>query len=83
MQERANKIKFLIFDETNCLFSVIKDKRDRSIFLDRLCSQSQSFGNQFTAKTDLDFKQFRIMIHRLKGSRSELYSVRADKARTI
>jgi type 1 fimbriae regulatory protein FimB len=83
MRERTGKIKFLTPDETTRLFAVIKDKRDKAIFLTAYVHGLRASEIGLLQNTDLDFKQLRIMIHRLKGSRSGQYPMRADEARTI
>jgi len=79
-------IKFLTFDELKRLFNIIKaegNKRDRALFLTayRHGLRATEVGKLYI--TDVDFKQLRIMCHRLKGSYSGQHTMEADEARIL
>lgn len=79
-------IKFLTFDEVKRLFNVIKaegNKRDRALFLIayRHGLRASEVGKLY--KTDVDFKQLRLMCHRLKGSHSGQHPMEPDEVRIL
>lgn len=82
-QDRTNTIKFLTLDETKRLFSVIKDKRDKAIFLVTYRHGLRASEVGLLQTNDIDFKGMRITIHRLKGSKSGVYPMQADEARAL
>lgn len=83
MRPKTETIKFLTQDETGRLFSVIKDKRDRAMFLIayRHGLRASEVGRLMVS--DIDFKKLRIMLHRLKGSHSGEHPLQADEARAL
>ena len=65
---RLETIKFLTQDETRRLFTVIRDKRDRALFLLAYRHGLRASEVGLLHVADLDLKKLRVMIHRLKGS---------------
>lgn len=80
---RTETIKFLTQDETHRLFSVIKDKRDKALFLVAYRHGLRASEVALLQTTDLDFKKLRIMIHRLKGSHSGEHPLQPDEAKAL
>lgn len=80
---KTETIKFLTQDETNRLFSAIKNKRDRAIFLIayRHGLRASEVGRLMVS--DIDFKKLRIMVHRLKGSDSGEHLMQPDEAKAL
>lgn len=80
---RSQTIKFLTLDELKRLFAEIDNKRDKAIFLIayRHGLRASEVGN--LRITDVDFKQMRIMIHRLKGSISGQYPMQIDEVKIL
>jgi type 1 fimbriae regulatory protein FimB len=76
-------IKFLTLDETKRLFSVIKDKRHKALFLVAYRHGLRASEVGLLQVSDIDFKEMRIMIHRLKDSKSGRYPLQADEARAL
>jgi type 1 fimbriae regulatory protein FimB len=81
--QRLDSIKFLTLDETKRLFSVIKDKRDKAIFLIAYRHGLRASEVGLLQTSDIDYKQMRIVIHRLKGSKSGTYPMQADEAKAL
>jgi site-specific recombinase XerD len=85
-RRRQETIKFLTFDEIKGLFNVIKaegNKRDRALFLTAYRHGLRASEVGRLHKTDVDFKQLRIMCHRLKGSHSGQHPMEPDEARIL
>ena len=80
---RSDTIKFLTQDETKRLFSAIKNKRDKAIFLIayRHGLRASEFG--LLQKSDVNWKQQRIYVHRLKGSFSAEHQMQPDEVRIL
>ena len=70
-QERT--IHFLTQDELRLLFKVIRSKRDRAIFLVAYRHGLRASEIGLLQRADVDVKQGRLSIHRLKGSISAVY----------
>jgi type 1 fimbriae regulatory protein FimB len=81
--KRTQTIKFLTLDELQRLFSVIKDKRDRAIFLLAYRHGLRASEVGLLQTGDLDFKKLRVMIHRLKGSLSGEHPLQPDELKAI
>ena len=77
-------ITYLTQDELKRLFSVIKDKRDLAMFMTayRHGLRASELGLLQPA-IDLDLKQGRIKIHRLKDSTSGTYPMQPDLIKVI
>jgi len=80
---RTETIQFLTLDETKRLFNAIKEKRDRAIFLIGYRHGLRASEIGLLQKSDLDFKQMRIMLHRRKGSLSGQHPLQTDEAKAV
>jgi site-specific recombinase XerD len=76
-------IHFLTQDELRQLFKVIRSKRDRAIFLVAYRHGLRASEIGLLQRADVDVKQGRISIHRLKGSISAVYPMQPDVLKTI
>jgi integrase len=76
-------IHFLTQDELRQLFKVIRSKRDRAIFLVAYRHGLRASEIGLLQRADMDVKQGRISIHRLKGSISGVYPIQPDVLKTI
>jgi integrase len=74
----APTITFLTQDELKRLVAVVKDKRDRAIILLAYRHGLRASEIGLLQRADLDLKQGRITIHRLKGSISGIYPMQPD-----
>jgi integrase len=63
-------IHFLTQDELRSLFKVIQSKRDHAIFLVAYRHGLRASEIGLLQKADVDMKQGRLSVHRLKGSLS-------------
>ncbi|MDA2938387.1 tyrosine-type recombinase/integrase, partial [Acidobacteria bacterium AH-259-A15] len=77
-QRRQQTIKFLTQEETKRLFSVIKSKRDRAIFLTAYRHGLRPSEVGLLQRTDVDTKSARLSLQRLKGSISGVYPLQPD-----
>ena len=80
-QERT--ITFLTQDELRQLFKVIRSKRDKTIFLVAYRHGLRASEIGLLQRADVDVKQGRISIHRLKGSISAVYPMQPDVLKAI
>jgi type 1 fimbriae regulatory protein FimB len=80
---RLDKIKFYTSAELRRLFSVIRDKRDRALFLLAYRHGLRASEVGLLHVTDIDLKTLRIMIHRLKGSLPGEHPLQPDEARAL
>jgi integrase len=71
-------MQFLTQEELKRLFGVIKDKRDKVLFLLAYRHGLRASEIGLLQRTDVDLKQERITIHRLKGSLSGIYPLQPD-----
>src|SRR6266849_5130834 len=76
-------IRFLTQDQTTRLFSAIRSKRDRAIFLIAYRHGLRASEVGRLIESDVDFKKLRIMLHRLKGSYSNEHPLQADEAKAL
>jgi type 1 fimbriae regulatory protein FimB len=74
----SGKLQFLTQEELKRLFAVIKDKRDKVLFLLAYRHGLRASEIGLLQRTDVDLKQGRITIHRLKGSLSGIYPLQPD-----
>jgi len=76
-------ITFLTQDEARALFAVIPNKRDKAIFLTayRHGLRASEIGKLMLE--DLDLKQHRLSVSRLKGSLSAVYPMQPDTVKHI
>ena len=76
-------IHFLTQDELRRLFKVIQSKRDKAIFLVAYRHGLRASEIGLLQRADVDAKQGRIAIHRLKGSISGVYPMQPDVLKAI
>src|SRR5215475_14292624 len=76
-------IHFLTQDELRQLFKVIRSKRDKAIFLVAYRHGLRASEIGLLQRADVDVKQGRISIHRLKGSISGMYPMQPDVVKAI
>jgi site-specific recombinase XerD len=76
-------IYFLTQDELRQLFKVIRLKRDKAIFLTAYRHGLRASEIGLLQRADVDAKQGRISIHRLKGSLSAVYPMQPDVLKAI
>jgi integrase len=74
----SGTMQFLTQEELKRLFAVIKDKRDKVLFLLAYRHGLRASEIGLLQRTDVDLKQGRITIHRLKGSLSGIYPLQPD-----
>jgi integrase len=77
-RRRDRAITFLTQDELKRLLAVIKDKRDRAIIMTAYRHGLRASEIGMLQQDDLDLKQGRITINRLKGSLSGVYPMQPD-----
>jgi type 1 fimbriae regulatory protein FimB/type 1 fimbriae regulatory protein FimE len=80
---KAGTIKFLTNDELKRLFSVIKSKRDKAIFLIAYRHGLRASEVGLLQRTHVDWKQQRIMVERLKGSHPGQHPMQPDEVRIL
>jgi site-specific recombinase XerD len=83
VSQRLEKIKFLTLDELRRLFSTIRDNRDRALFLLAYRHGLRASEVGLLHIADLDLKTLRVMVHRLKGSRSGVHPLQPDEAKAL
>jgi integrase len=71
-------MQFLTQEELKRLLAVIKKKRDKALFLLAYRHGLRASEIGLLQRTDVDLKQGRITIHRLKGSLSGIYPLQPD-----
>lgn len=76
-------ITFLTQDELRRLFKVIKSKRDKAIFLVAYRHGLRASEIGLLQRVDVDMKQVRISVHRLKGSLSAVYPMQPDALKAV
>src|SRR5215467_6925367 len=76
-------IHFLTQDELRQLFQVIRSKRDKAIFLVAYRHGLRASEIGLLQRADVDAKQGRISIHRLKGSISGIYPMQPDVLKAV
>ena len=74
----SGTMQFLMQEELKRLLAVIKDKRDKALFLLAYRHGLRASEIGLLQRTDVDLKQGRITIHRLKGSLSGIYPLQPD-----
>ncbi len=82
-RRRERTIHFLTQDETRRLFKVIKLKRDQAIFKTAYRHGLRASEVGLLQRTDVDLKQGRISIQRLKGSLSGVYPMQPDVTKLL
>src|SRR5262249_6782298 len=76
-------IHFLTQEELRQLFKVIRSKRDKAIFLVAYRHGLRASEIGLLQRADVDVKQGRISIHRLKGSISGLYPLQPHVLKAV
>src|ERR671936_449563 len=74
----SGKMQFLTQEELKRLFAVITDKRDKALYVLAYRHGLRATEVGLLQRTDVDLKQGRITIHRLKGSLSGIYPLQPD-----
>jgi integrase len=74
----SGTMQYLTQDELKRLFAVIKHPRDKVLFLLAYRHGLRASEVGHLQRTDVDLKQGRITIHRLKGSLSGIYPLQPD-----
>jgi integrase len=74
----SGTMQFLTQDGLKRLFAVIKEKRDKALFLLAYRHGLRASEIGLLQRTDLDLKQGRITILRLEGSLSGIYPLQPD-----
>jgi site-specific recombinase XerD len=82
-RQDARTIHFLTQDELRRLFKVIHTKRDKAIFLVAYRHGLRASEIGLLQRADVDAKQGRISIHRLKGSISGVYPMQPDALKAV
>ena len=82
-RSRTETIKFLTPEETGRLFSVIKNRRDRALFLIAYRHGLRAGEIGLLQTGDFDFNNLRAMFHRLKGSLSGQHPLQPDELRLL
>src|ERR1044071_3128226 len=82
-RHRAETIKYLTTDEIKRLISAIKDHRNRAIFLIAYRHGLRASEVGLLHVNDLNLKQLRIRLTRLKGSLGGEHPLQPDEARFI
>jgi len=81
--QRLEKIKFLTTDELKRLFRFITTKRDRALFLVAYRHALRATEVGLLHVSDIDFKNLRINVHRVKGSIPGVHPLQGDEARLL
>src|SRR6266568_6216187 len=76
-------INFLTQEELRQLFKMIHSKRDKAIFLMAYRHGLRASEIGLLQRADVDVKQGRVSIHRLKGSISGVYPMQPDVLKVI
>jgi integrase len=74
----SGTLQFLTQEELKRLFAVITNTRDKVLFLLAYRHGLRASEIGLLQRTDIDLKQGRITIHRLKGSLSGIYPLQPD-----
>lgn len=77
------RIKFLTFDETRRLFSVITNKRDKALFLIAYRHGMRADEMRLFVRSDFDRKSGKLTVHRLKGSLGGVHPMQPDEMRVL
>ena len=80
---KSRSISYLTQDETKRLFSAIKTKRDRAIFLTAYRHGLRASEIGMLQRTDVDLKSGRLTIQRAKGSLSGVHSMQPDEIKAL
>ena len=83
MKTPDTHIIYLTQDELRRLFAVIKDKRDKALFYLAYHHGLRASEVSLLQRADINDKQGRIYIHRVKGSISKAYPIQPEDSRII
>jgi integrase len=83
MKTSGTNITYLTQDELRELFAVIKDKRDKALFYLAYHHGLRASEVSLLQRPDIQDKQGRIHIHRVKGSVSKTYPLQPEDMRRI
>jgi type 1 fimbriae regulatory protein FimB len=86
MPRQRDTIKFLTTEEIKRLFAAIRvasSKRDFALFLIAYRHGLRASEVGMLHRADVDLKQLRVHLHRLKGSRSGQHPLQPDEARLL
>jgi site-specific recombinase XerD len=81
--ERIERIKFLTRDQVKAFFSVVKDKRDRALFLLIYKRGLRASEPGLLLLEDYDRRTGKLYTRRLKGSLSGLHLLQRDEIRVL
>jgi len=81
--QQLESIKFLTQAELTRLLSVIKNRRDRAIFLIAYRHGLRASEVGRLQVSDVDFRGRTLMVHRLKGSRSGVHPLQPDEVKAL
>lgn len=82
-RRKLHSIAYLTQDETKRLFSAIKTKRDRAIFLTAYRHGLRASEIGMLQRTDADLKAGRLTIQRAKGSLSGVHAMQPDEIKAL
>src|SRR6266436_6721035 len=82
-RQGTRAIHFLTQDELRRLFKVIRSKRDKAMFLVAYRHGLRASEIGLLQRADVDAKQGRVNIHRLKGSISGVYPMQPDVLKAV
>src|SRR5688572_14981708 len=83
MSTPDTNITYLTQDELRHLFAVIKNKRDKALFYLAYHHGLRASEVSLLEREDMQDKQGRIYIHRVKGSISKTYPIQPEDMRLI
>jgi len=83
LMSNTDSIQYLTKSELGRLFGVIKDKRDKAIFLVAFRHGLRASEVGRLRLSDLDLKRGRVVIHRLKGSFGGEHLLQDDEIKAI
>lgn len=83
LAKRVEAIRFLTFDETRRLFSVITDKRDKAMILIAYRHGLRASEIKLLMKDDFDKKTGKLTVHRVKDSLGGVHPMQPDEMRIL
>ena len=82
-KHQLDRIKILTETQLTKLLSVIKNRRDKAIFLIAYRHGLRASEVGLLQVSDLDFNARTLMVHRLKGSRSGVHPLQPDEVKVL
>jgi type 1 fimbriae regulatory protein FimB len=79
----SGTMQFLTQEEVKRLFAVLRNTRDKALFLLAYRHGLRASEVGLLQRTDVDLKQGRIIIHRLQGSLSGIYPLQPDMIKLL